>query len=93
MPAHMLLAAQALRRAASVRAAFGAFAVALAAALAAGCTVDPPIAAAGPDPSDPRARVPATSYRSTVAPYESLRPVEPAPWTQQNQQVAPQPKR
>jgi hypothetical protein len=93
MSAQVLLAARALRRAAGVRAALGAVAVVLAAALATACTAEPPIPVAGADPSDPRARVPATTYRSTVAPYESLRPVEPAPWTQQNQQVAPQPKR
>lgn len=62
-------------------------------ALTTACTADLPIPVAGSDPSDPRARVPSTTYRSTVAPYESLRPVEPAPWIQQNQQVAPQQKR
>lgn len=93
MSAQNRMPARTLRRAASVRAALGAAAVALAAALAAACTADPPIPVVGSDPSDPRTRVPVTSYRSTVAPYESLRPVEPAPWLQQNQQVAPQPKR
>ena len=63
-----------------------------AASLAFGCAADLP-GPTGPDPSDPRARVPAVGYRSAVAPYESLRPVEPAPWVQQNQQIAPQPKR
>lgn len=93
MSAQILFAARKLRRAASVHAALRVVGVALAAALVAACTADPQIPAVGPDPSDPRTRVPATSYRSTVAPYESLRPVEPAPWIQQNQQVAPQPKR
>lgn len=93
MSAQVLLAARRLRRAANIRAVLSAAAVAFAAALASACTADPPIPVAGADPSDPRARVPATSYRSTVAPYESLRPVEPAPWLQQNQQIAPQPKR
>ena len=64
-----------------------------AAVLASACSTDPPSPVASADPSDPRVRVPATTYRSTVTPYESLRPVEPAPWLQQNQQVAPQPKR
>jgi hypothetical protein len=61
--------------------------------LASACSTDPPGPFVSRDPSDPRVRVPATTYRSTVAPYESLRPVEPAPWLQQNQQIAPQPKR
>jgi hypothetical protein len=46
----------------------------------------------GPDPADPGARVPAVRYRSTVGPYERLRPVEPAPWREQNERVAPRPK-
>jgi len=68
-------------------------AVAAATALASACSAERPVPLAGPDPSDPRARTPAASYRSTVAPYESLRPVEPAPWHEQNRQVTPQPKR
>lgn len=68
-------------------------AVVAATAFAFGCASDPPRQLSQWDPSDPRARVPAVGYRSTVAPYESLRPVEPAPWIQQNQQIAPQPKR
>lgn len=86
-------AAPNVRRASDFHAALRAAAVVMAAAIVAACTADPSVPIAGPDPSDPRARVPAASYRSTVAPYESLRPVEPAPWLQQNQQVAPQPKR
>ena len=46
----------------------------------------------GPDPADPEARVPAVRYRSAVGPYERLRPVEPAPWREQNERVAPKPK-
>lgn len=68
-------------------------AVVAAAALAAGCAADPSSRVAGSDPSDPRVPVPVASYRSTIAPYESLRPVDPLPWPQQNQQVAPSPKR
>ena len=56
----------------------------------AGCAPAPILA--GPDPSDPRARVPAVGYRSTIAPYVSQRPVEPAPWREQNERVAPKPK-
>jgi len=44
------------------------------------------------NPADPRAPVPPVLYRSTIGPYRSRRPVEPAPWSEQNQRVAPQPK-
>jgi len=46
----------------------------------------------GPDPSDPSVRVPPTAYRSTIGGYASQRPVEPRPWREQNQRVAPAPK-
>ena len=58
--------------------------------LVAACSsTPPPTPFAGPDPSDPRARIPAAAYRSTIAPYASQRPVEPRPWVEQNQTVAP----
>jgi hypothetical protein len=44
---------------------------------------------ARPDPSDPATRVPPASYRSTLGGYSSQRPVEPAPWREQNERVAP----
>jgi hypothetical protein len=50
----------------------------------------PPVA--GPNPADPGAPAPPVRYRSTVGPYRGRRPVEPAPWSEQNQRVAPQPK-
>ncbi len=56
------------------------------------CTDAPRAPVAGPDPSDPGARVPRVDYRSTVGSYKSQRPVEPGPWGEQNQRVAPQPK-
>ncbi len=49
-----------------------------------------PLASA--DPADPAAKVAHVGYRSTIAPYSSLRPVTPAPWRERNNQVAPQPK-
>jgi hypothetical protein len=49
-------------------------------------------ARAGHDPADPTARVAAVRYRSTIAPYTSLRPSTPAPWRQRNESVTPQPK-
>ena len=67
-------------------------AVLLASALAfAGCAT-PPQLLGGFDPSNPRALVPPVSYRSTTPSYVSQRPVAPAPWRQQNDRVAPQPK-
>ena len=47
---------------------------------------------AGRDPADPAARVASAGYRSTITPYESLRPAMPAPWRDRNDTVAPQPK-
>ncbi|HKY88210.1 MAG TPA: hypothetical protein VJL90_15740 [Pseudorhodoplanes sp.] len=47
---------------------------------------------AGGDPSDPSAPVPKTRYQSSLGSYERQRPVEPEPWRQQNERVAPQPK-
>jgi hypothetical protein len=64
----------------------------LLAALANGCTTAPGAPSVGPDPANPYARTPAVSYRSTVAPFTSRRPVEPAPWQEQNERVAPAPK-
>lgn len=55
-----------------------------------GCAV--PITLNGQDPANPRARVAAVGYTSTVAPYSSLRPTVPSPWRQQNDSVAPSSK-
>jgi len=60
--------------------------------LTAACSSIPPSPFTGPDPANPRVRVPAVAYRSTVGPYASQRPVEPRPWREQNQGVAPAPK-
>jgi hypothetical protein len=57
------------------------------------CTAAPRLHAFAGDPADPAARVPATKYRSTLGPYTSLRPVDPLPWREQNERVAPQPRR
>jgi len=46
----------------------------------------------GVDPADPGVRVAGVRYRSTIAPYTSLRPTAPAPWRQQNERVTPAPK-
>jgi hypothetical protein len=47
---------------------------------------------AGNDPADPTAKVAAVGYRSTIAPYTSLRPATPAPWGGRNDGDAPPPK-
>ncbi len=39
-----------------------------------------------------RARVPPSAYRSTLGSYTSQRPVEPTPWREQNERIAPSPK-
>jgi hypothetical protein len=50
------------------------------------------VALAGGGPADPSAKVKGVGYRSTIAPYTSLRPVAPAPWRDRNDSVAPPPK-
>jgi hypothetical protein len=57
-----------------------------------GCSAAPPAPLAGADPSNPGARAPRVDYRSTLGSYKSQRPVEPAPWGEQNQRVTPQSK-
>jgi hypothetical protein len=58
-----------------------------------GCRTDPPPSPyTGRDPSDPRAPVARSTYQSTLGSYSSQRPVEPTPWREQNQGVAPAPK-
>jgi len=47
---------------------------------------------AGADPADPGARVAGVGYRSTVAPYTSVRPSSPSPWRTLNDRAAPTPK-
>jgi len=62
------------------------------AASAHACTSAPTSPVVGPDASDPRVRTPPVGYSSTLGPFVSRRPADPAPWREQNQQVAPQPK-
>ena len=57
--------------------------------LMAGCAAPVPPPMAGPDPANPNAPAGKAGGRSTVAPYESRRPVDPAPWPAQNERVAP----
>jgi len=61
---------------------------ALAALTLGGCAAMPPaphLAAA-----DPGAPVPPVRYSSVTAPYTRQRPVEPLPWRERNERVAPQ---
>ena len=57
--------------------------------LTSACFSTPERPVAGPDPSDPKARAPTTAYRPVLGRYVSQRPVEPAPWREQNDRVAP----
>ncbi|MCA1396655.1 hypothetical protein [Bradyrhizobium sp. BRP56] len=61
----------------------------LASAPLAGCMADGrPVAVAG-DPANPAAGMAAVGYRSTIAPYSSLRPSTPQPWRERNDGVTP----
>ncbi len=44
------------------------------------------------DPADPTVPVAPVGYRSTVAPYISMRPVSPSAWRQRNDDVSPSSK-
>nr|WP_247989267.1 hypothetical protein [Bradyrhizobium sp. 186] len=63
-----------------------------AAALTLGGCLPTTVPLVGADPADPGAKVAGVGYRSTIAPYSSLRPAAPAPWREQNDRVAPTPK-
>lgn len=47
---------------------------------------------AGKDPADPSAKVARVGYRSTIAPYTSMRLSTLAPWGARNDGIAPQSK-
>ena len=66
-------------------------ALALASTLLAGC-LPATVPVSGADPTDPAAKVADINYRSTIAPYASLRPTAPAPWRDRNDNVAPSPR-
>ena len=61
--------------------------------LAQGCAAIPPRPFQGADASDPDVRVPPIAYRPVLGTYSSQRPVEPAPWRELNERVAPTPKK
>lgn len=60
--------------------------------LLSGCATAPASLRVGADPADPAVPVQGATYRSTTASYIRLRPSMPAPWRQQNERAAPQPK-
>ena len=60
--------------------------------LAAACVATSHAPYAGPDPANPNVRVPSAGYRSVIGGYTSQRPVEPAPWREQNERVTPSPR-
>ena len=71
---------------------FATFAGVAVTALALGGCMPTTVPLASPDPADPRGRVAGVAYRSTIAPYTSLRPTAPSSWREQNDRVAPAPK-
>jgi hypothetical protein len=60
--------------------------------LTAACFTTPPPPIAGADPADAGARVKPASYSSVLGRYTSRRPVDPGPWREQNERVAPTPR-
>ncbi|SEC38585.1 hypothetical protein [Bradyrhizobium erythrophlei] len=62
----------------------------LAVAPLAGCMADGRSLAVAGDPANPSARTASVGYRSTIAPYSSLRPATPLPWHERNDGVMPQ---
>lgn len=61
----------------------------LAVLLLAACTASPAVTLAQGDPADPAAAARPAAYRPVTAGYQSQRPVEPRPWREQNDRVAP----
>lgn len=68
-------------------------ALAACALLTQGCASIPQQPFDGANASDPEARVPPAVYRPVLGNYSSQRPVEPAPWRERNDRVAPAPKK
>ncbi|MCS3450524.1 MULTISPECIES: hypothetical protein [Bradyrhizobium] len=55
----------------------------------AGCMADGRPIAVASDPANPAAGTVGVGYRSTIAPYSSLRPSTPLPWRERNDGVTP----
>jgi hypothetical protein len=60
--------------------------------LAAACAAAPAQPLSVADPANADAPAPPVRHRSSLENYVSQRPVDPVPWTEQNQRVAPRPK-
>jgi hypothetical protein len=60
--------------------------------LTAACFTAPPPPLAGADPADAGAPVRPAAYDSVLGRYTSRRPVDPGPWREQNERVAPTPR-
>lgn len=61
-------------------------------AIVAGCVSERPALLAGQDPANPHTRVQQIRERTGIETYQSRRPVEPSPWREQNERVAPKEK-
>jgi hypothetical protein len=61
-------------------------------ALALGGCIPTTVPLTSADATDPGVKVAGVGYRSTIAPYNSLRPTAPSSWREQNDRVAPAPK-
>ena len=60
--------------------------------LTAACFTAPPRPLAGAAPADADAGVKPAAYSSVLGRYTSRRPVDPGPWREQNERVAPTPR-
>lgn len=58
-----------------------------------GCAPIPSQPFVGAEASNPDVRVPPAPYRPVLGTYSRQRPVEPAPWRERNDRVAPTPKK
>lgn len=63
--------------------------IALAVALLVAACKPASLPVAGSDPADPSVPVPPARYQAALGAYVSQRPVAPASWREQNEQVAP----
>lgn len=55
----------------------------------AGCAGPLPVVQSGPDPADGKIPVAGATYVPVTAGNSDYRPVEPKPWREQNERVAP----
>lgn len=76
------------RRPAFLKCSSSAWLVCFGALLGQTCGALPPIPFVGPDPANPDAPAPPSSYQSVISTYSSLRPAEPGGWLEQNQRAA-----